>query len=123
MAAVNLKVTSSAASSSLRPGLSQWSVALDASVLGELIEAMELDKEMKLRTGGVQAEQVYREVERSQALDESAELLSRYRYMMKEFATEEIRDIPNSVYSAKKGMASGVCVILKMPDEASGEVF
>ena len=41
-------------------------VALDASVLGEQIEARELDKVMKLRAGGVQAEQVYREGERSQ---------------------------------------------------------
>ena len=98
-------------------------VALDASVLGEQIEAKELDKVMKLRAGGVQADQVYREGERSQGLDEGAELLNRYLDLMKDFATEDIRDIPNGVYSVKKGMASGVYVMLKMPEEASGEVF
>jgi len=98
-------------------------VALDASVLGEQIEAKELDKVMKLRAGGVQADQVYREGERSQGLDEGAELLNRYLDMMKEFATEDIREIPDGVYSIKKGMANGVYVMLKMPEEASGEVF
>ena len=67
-------------------------VALDASVLGEQIEAKELDKVMKLRAGGVQADRVYREGERSQGLDEGAELLNRYLDMMKEFATEDVRD-------------------------------
>ena len=61
--------------------------------------------------------------ERSQGLDEGAELLNRYLDMMKEFATEDVRDIPNGVYSVKKGMANGVYVMLKMPEEASGEVF
>ena len=98
-------------------------VALDASVLGEQIEAKELDKVMKLRAGGVQADQVYREGERSQGLDEGAELLNRYLDLMKDFATEDIRDIPNGVYSVKKGMADGVYIMLKMPEEASGEVF
>ena len=37
--------------------------------------------------------------------------------------TEDVRDIPNGVYSVKKGMANGVYVMLKMPEEASGEVF
>ena len=98
-------------------------VALDASVLGEQIEAKELDKVMKLRAGGVEADQVYREGERSQGLDEGVELLNRYLDLMKEFATEDVRDIPNGVYSVKKGMANGVYVMLKMPEEASGEVF
>ena len=98
-------------------------VALDASVLGEQIEAKELDKVMKLRAGGVQADQVYREGERSQGLDEGAELLNRYLDLMKDFATEDIRDIPNGVYSVKKGVAEGVYIMLKMPEEASGEVF
>ena len=98
-------------------------VALDASVLGEQIEAKELDKVMRLRAGGVQADQVYREGERSQGLDEGAELLNRYLDLMKEFATEDVRDIPNGVYSVKQGMANGVYVMLKMPEEASGEVF
>ena len=98
-------------------------VALDASVLGEQIEAKELDKVMKLRAGGVQADQVYREGEKSQGLDEGAELLNRYLDLMKEFATEDIEEIPNGVYSVKKGFANGVYVMLKMPEEASGEVF
>lgn len=98
-------------------------VALDASVLGEQIEAKELDKVMKLRAGGVQADQVYREGEKSQGLDEGAELLNRYLDLMKEFATEDIEEIPDGVYSVKKGIANGVYVMLKMPEEASGEVF
>ena len=98
-------------------------VALDASVLGEQIEARELDKVMKLRAGGVQADQVYREGERSQGLDAGAELLNRYLDLMREFATEDVNDIPNGVYSVKKGMANGIYVMLKMPEEASGEVF
>ena len=98
-------------------------VALDASVLGEQIEARELDKVMKLRAGGVQADQVYLEGERSQGLDEGAELLNRYLDLMKDAATEDVRDIPNGVYSVKSGSTSGVYVLLKMPEEASGEVY
>ena len=98
-------------------------VALDASVLGEQIEAKELDKVMKLRAGGVQAEQVYLEGERDQGLDQGAELLNKYLDLMKEFATEDIQEIPNGVYSVKRGSSSGVYVMLKMPEEASGEVF
>ena len=98
-------------------------VALDASVLGEQIEAKELDKVMKLRAGGAEADQVYREGERSQGLDEGSELLNRYLDMMKEFATEDVKEIPNGVYSVKKGTANGVYIMLKMPEEASGEVF
>ena len=98
-------------------------VALDASVLGEQIEAKELDKVMKLRAGGVQAEQVYREGERDQGLDQGAELLNKYLDLMKEFATEDIENIPNGIYSVKRGVSNGVYVMLKMPEEASGEVF
>ena len=98
-------------------------VALDASVLGEQIEAKELDKVMKLRAGGVEAEQVYLEGERDQGLDQGAELLNKYLDLMKEFATEDIENIPNGIYSVKRGSSSGVYVMLKMPEEASGEVF
>ena len=98
-------------------------VALDASVLGEQIEARGLDKVMMLRAGGAKADQVYREGERDQGLDEGAELLNRYLDLMKELATEDIREIPNGVYSVKKGRESGVYVMLKMPEEMSGEVF
>ena len=98
-------------------------VALDASVLGEQIEARELDKVMKLRSGGVQADQVYLEGERDQGLDQGAELLNKYLDLMKEFATEDIENIPNGIYSVKRGSSNGVYVMLKMPEEASGEVF
>ena len=56
-------------------------------------------------------------------MDEGAELLNHYLDLMKEFATEEVRAIPNGVYSIKTGMADGVYIMLKMPEEASGEVF
>ena len=98
-------------------------IALDASVLGEQIEAKELDKIMKLKAGGVQADQVYREGERDQGLDEGAELLNSYFELMKGLATEDLEGIPNGVYSVKKGPANGVYVMLKMPEEGSGEVF
>ena len=98
-------------------------VALDASVLGEQIEARELDKIMKIRAGGAQADQVYREGERGQGLDEGSELLNKYLDLMKEFATEDIADIPNGVYSVKSGSNSGVYIMLRMPEEASGEVY
>ena len=84
-------------------------MALDASVLGEQIEARELDKVMKLRAGGVQAEQVYLEGERDQGLDQGAELLSKYLDLMKEFATGDIENIPNGIYSVKRG-SSNVCI-------------
>ena len=98
-------------------------VALDASVLGEQIEAKELDKIMKLRAGGVEADEVYREGERDQGLDEGAELLNTYFELMKELAIEDIEAIPNGVYSVKSGPETGVYVMLKMPEEGSGEVF
>ena len=98
-------------------------VALDASVLGEQIEAKELDKIMKIRAGGAQADQVYLEGERGQGLDEGSELLNRYLDLMKEFATEDIVEIPNGVYSIKSGPSTGVYVMLRMPEEASGEVY
>ena len=98
-------------------------VALDASVLGEQIEAKELDKIMKLRAGGVEADEVYREGERDQGLDEGADLLNTYFELMKELAIEDIEAIPNGVYSVKSGPEAGVYVMLKMPEEGSGEVF
>ena len=98
-------------------------VALDASVLGEQIQATQLDKVMKLRAGGADAEEVYREGERSQGLDEGSELLNKYLDLMREFATEDIREIPDGVYSVKQGAENGVYVMLKMPEDMSGEVF
>ena len=98
-------------------------VALDASVLGEQIQSTQLDNVMKLRAGGAEAESVYREGERSQGLDEGSELLNRYLELMREFATEDIKDIPDGVYSIKEGPTTGVYIMLKMPEESSGEVF
>lgn len=98
-------------------------VALDASVLGEQIQATQLDNVMKLRAGGAEAEAVYREGERSQGLDEGSELLNRYLDLMREFATEDIKDLPDGVYSIKEGTTAGVYLMLKMPEESSGEVF
>lgn len=98
-------------------------VALDASVLGEQIEARQLDKVMKLRAGGAQADQVYREGERNQGIDEGMELLNRYLDLMKAFATEDLKEIPNGVYSVKEGRQAGVYIMLKMPEHLSGEVF
>lgn len=98
-------------------------VALDASVLGEQIEARELDKVMRLRAGGAQAEHVYREGERNQGIDEGLETLNRYLDLMKAFATEDVQNIPNGIYSVKQGPQSGVYVMLKMPEHLSGEVY
>lgn len=98
-------------------------IALDASVLGEQIEAKELDKIMALRAGGKKADDVYLEGERTQGLDAGLEVLNRYLDIMRETATEELREIPNGVYSVREGSADGVYVMLRMPEEASGEVY
>ena len=42
---------------------------------------------------------------------------------MKEFATEDIENIPNGIYSVKRGSSDGVYVMLKMPEEASAKCF
>ncbi|RLC91081.1 MAG: hypothetical protein DRI39_10790, partial [Chloroflexi bacterium] len=98
-------------------------VALDASVLGEQIEVRELDKVMRLRAGGTEADQVYREGERNQGIDEGLEILNRYLELMKASATEDVRRIPDGVYSVKQGPQSGVYIMLRMPENLSGEVF
>ena len=98
-------------------------VALDASVLGEQIEAKQIDKIMALRAGGATADAVYREGERTQGLDAGLEVLNRYLEIMRETATEEVEDIPDGVYSIKEGPEPGVYLMLRMPQEASGEVF
>ena len=98
-------------------------VALDASVLGEQIEAREIDRIMAIRAGGEQADEIYREEERSQGLDAALEGLNRYLDIMRETATEEVREIPDGVYSIRAGLESGVYLMLRMPEDASGEVF
>ena len=98
-------------------------IALDASVLGEQIEAKQLDKIMAIRRGGVQADQIYLEGERNQGLDAGMEILNQYLEIMKQYATEDVQQIPNGVYSVKRGPESGVYVMLQMPEELSGEVY
>ncbi|GAI51274.1 unnamed protein product, partial [marine sediment metagenome] len=92
-------------------------IALDASVLGEQIEAKQLDKILAIRRGGAQAESVYLEGERNQGLDEGMELLNQYLEIMKNYATEDVAKIPDGVYSIKNGPESGIYIMLQMPEE------
>jgi superfamily II DNA or RNA helicase len=98
-------------------------VALDASVLGEQIEARQLDKIMALRMGGAQADQIYTEGERNQGMDAGLEILNQYLDIMKQYATEDVKEIPNGVYSVRQGAESGIYIMLKMPEEMGGEVY
>ena len=98
-------------------------MALDASVLGEQIEAKQFDAIMALRAGGEKADEIYLEGEKTQGLDAGLEVLNQYLDLMKEAATEEVEEIPNGVYSVREGRQPGVYVMLKMPEDASGEVF
>jgi len=98
-------------------------VALDASVLGEQIEAKQLDRILAIRRGGAQADLVYSEGERNQGMDEGLEILNQYLEIMKQYATEDVEQIPDGVYSIKQGSESGVYVMLQMPEELSGEVY
>ena len=61
--------------------------------------------------------------ERSQGLDAALEGLNRYLDIMRETATGEVREIPDGVYSIRAGPQPGVYVMLRMPEDASGEVF
>ena len=98
-------------------------VALDASVLGEQIEARELDAVMKIRAGGAAADEVYLEGERTQGLDAGLDVLNQYLDLMRSIATKDLEDIPDGVYSVVDGPRSGVFVMLRMPEELTGEVF
>jgi hypothetical protein len=98
-------------------------VALDASILGEQIEAKQLDKILAIRRGGAQAESVYLKGERNQGLDEGMELLNQYLEIMKNYAIEDVEQIPDGVYSIKQGHESGIYIMLQMPEELSGEVY
>ena len=98
-------------------------VALDASVLGEQIEARELDALMKIRAGGAAADEVYLEGERTQGLDAGLDVLNQYLDLMRSIATKDLEDIPDGVYSVVEGPRSGVFVMLRMPEELTGEVF
>lgn len=98
-------------------------VGLDASVLGEQIESKAFDKIMKLAAGGSTADEVYREGERAQGLDEAFAELNTYIQMVKDLGTEDFRSVPDGVYSIRTGREPGVFVMLRMPEELTGEVF
>ncbi|MEX1103592.1 MAG: hypothetical protein WED87_05055, partial [Dehalococcoidia bacterium] len=98
-------------------------VGLDASVLGERIEAKTFDAIMKLRAGGQQADQVYLEGEQAQGLGEAFTELQRYIDLVKSLGTEQVRDVPDGVYSVRVGRQSGVFIMLRMPEELSGQVY
>jgi hypothetical protein len=101
----------------------EGAIALDASVLGEQIEARELDHIMALRRGGAAADTVYLEGERTQGLGSGLEVLNKYLDIMKRHATEDVVGIPDGVYSVKSGPRTGVYVMLRMPEELTGEVY
>lgn len=107
----------------IKLGTIEDAVALDASVLGEQIEAKQLDRILAIRRGGAQADLVYSEGERNQGMDEGLEILNQYLEIMKQYATEDVEQIPDGVYSIKQGSESGVYIMLQMPEELSGEVY
>lgn len=98
-------------------------VGLDASVLGEQIEHKTFDKIMKLAAGGTRADEVYREGEQAQGLDAAFDELNTYVQLVKDIGTEDIRGVPDGIYSVRTGKEAGVFVLLRMPEEASGEVY
>lgn len=98
-------------------------VGLDASVLGEQIEQKNFDQLMKLAAGGVKADEVYREGERSQGLEDAFAELNKYIGMVKDLGTEDVRDVPDGVYSIRIGPQAGVFVMLRMPEALSGQVY
>ncbi len=98
-------------------------VGLDASVLGEQIENKTFDKLMKLAAGGAQAEQVYREGEQAQGLDAAFAELNAYVQMVKDLGTEDIQEVPDGIYSVRQGDEAGVFIMLRMPEETTGQVY
>jgi len=98
-------------------------VGLDASVLGEQIEEKTFDHMMKLAAGGEKADEVYREGERAQALEDAFAELNKYVQLVKELGTEGVKDVPDGVYSIRLGEQPGVFMLLRMPEEVSGQVY
>ncbi|MGH2586098.1 MAG: SNF2-related protein, partial [Dehalococcoidia bacterium] len=98
-------------------------VGLDASVLGEQIEEKALDKIMKLAAGGEKADEVYREGEQTQGLDDAFAELNRFVEMVKEIGTEDVKQVPDGVYSIRLGERPGVFIMLRMPEDLSGQVY
>jgi Helicase conserved C-terminal domain/SNF2-related domain/PLD-like domain len=98
-------------------------VGLDASVLGETIEEKSFDQMMKLAAGGEKAEEVYREGEKAQGLENAFAELNKYVQMVKDLGTEEVKDIPDGVCSIRMGTQAGVFMMLRMPEELSGQTY
>lgn len=101
----------------------EGSVALDASILGEQVEATALDQLMAIRHGGEAADKIYLEGERTQGLDQAYAQLNQYIDLVRNIGTEEVRQLPDGIYSVKAGEQSGVFIQLRMPEDVSGEVF
>lgn len=98
-------------------------VGLDASVLGEQIESKAFDQIMKLAAGGEQAENVYSDGEKAQGLDVAFAELQRYVDMVKDLGTEAVKEVPDGVYSVRVGDRPGVFIMLRMPEDLSGQVY
>ena len=98
-------------------------IGLDASVLGEQIEEKNFDQMMKLAAGGEKAEEVYLEGEKTQGLEDAFAELNKYVQMVKELGTEDVKDVPDGVYSIRLGDTPGVFIMLRMPEEVSGQVY
>lgn len=98
-------------------------IGLDASVLGEQIEAKAFDQMMKLAQGGKKAEEVYSEGEKSQGLEDAFAELNKYVQLVKELGTEDVKDVPDGVYSIKLGESPGIFIMLRMPETAGGQVY
>ncbi len=98
-------------------------VGLDASVLGEQIEEKTFDRIMKLAAGGDKAEEIYREGEQTQGLEDAFAELNRYVQMVKDIGTEGAKEVPDGVYSIRIGTRPGVFIMLRMPESLSGQVY
>lgn len=98
-------------------------VGLDASVLGETIEEKTFDQMMKLAAGGEKAEEVYREGEKAQGLEDAFAELNQYVQMVKDLGTEDVKEVPDGVYSVRMGTQPGIFIMLRMPEELSGQVY
>jgi len=98
-------------------------MGLDASVLGEEIEQKALDQWMAIRAGGEKADQIYREGEKRQDLDDALDEVRGYMDLVRNLGTEEARQLKDGIYSIKEGDRPGIFIMLKMPDEYGGQVF
>ncbi|MDI6711608.1 MAG: helicase-related protein [Anaerosomatales bacterium] len=98
-------------------------VGLDASVLGEVIEAKALDDIMRIKQGGSEADAVYLEGEQRAEFDDALDQIRTYLDLVKSLGTKDVRSLPDGIYSIREGDEPGVFVQLKMPDEYGGEVF